>query len=1195
MSLMQGYPVPRAQWVSSGEACTACGKRFSFFTSKENCPCCGRLFCSSCLSAECTLTPMGLPSAICLECFQRIQDWRRSNRDAKPTLSPTPAYSNSPPTASAAEQRLNSFETELAQVKESGRRLREENDSLVDLLAAKDTCIAELTTEQKKADASVEQAQQQLRASTAARADVAKALSELQVKLSAAQEAKESMTEKMDALIEANKALKGRVVELEGEVAENRASSSRHAEELTRLRDAASEASMQSAKEAEDTKAQLQALSTENAGLRHDRDDAATKAAKTLAELEKLREAAQSWEAERSTHQEEVKRLQLALESAQAKADALEQQRHSAAQEAESTTAVQLTEKQQVIDALTRQSDEMRADIQELQRQKGNVEDSLQLERQTRTDFESRVVALKAEVDRYQEKEQQWSAATARNTEQIAGLTAAAERATRQAAEAQQQHLDAAKQMESSVASQLADKQQTIDSLTQQLNAAEEKVRTLEAEIISTQQTVSMLQEQLHHAADVGETTLTASLAEATAAHEATRQLLRQREESNATLASQLSSKTQELEDLQRLHRTATCKAKDELELLRQQCTAARAIYEADRQGWQSSLTELRGALEELEKQHAAEMASCAPAAAAQAEGSPNSGGCKGSRWAQLTRVKDVCYPVCDVQQKDIPAVTGLDRWEFDTVAEAARATEPDTLVRIGYQIALDWLLFPSAASLQRWVNLLDAVQVNYCANPYHNKVHAADVLQGVYALVLQVPGLFAHMTRMEKRAIVFAAAVHDVRHPGRTEAFLRSTFDATYLHYNGCHVLEQMHTATAFELLGRDDLDFTQDDMDDAEALRFHGLVATLIAGTYMGSHATLMQAWSRPLRESGASFDVTEEADRHTVLTMLLHAADIGAQSRGVDVALKWLGVVEEMYQQGDEEAALGLPVSPGNSRGGDLKRGQLFFMEMFVIPLFDLIHQLFPAVEAPMRHLRALHTHYSDALQEAPPRPFPPPVAYDAEMAKARAEKAAAETRNAALAKREAKVAKREKTLEQAVQRLRQAAATVAQREAQLAEKEKEVQRESTSRVLDTSHTSQQTEAELLRATNAVVQREEAVQRKAAELEKMTAELEQREAVTSQLSSQLASIAERVNQRRQLLHYREARMRAKEEAAAVALHDAGGEDGRANAEVFRATSKEPTATSQPHLSLSPQCAAEMNKLKSALDKLNSAMSFM
>jgi hypothetical protein len=58
--------------------------------------------------------------------------------------------------------------------------------------------------------------------------------------------------------------------------------------------------------------------------------------------------------------------------------------------------------------------------------------------------------------------------------------------------------------------------------------------------------------------------------------------------------------------------------------------------------------------------------------------------------------------------------------------------------------------------------------------NLYHNSTHAADVVQVVVYLIV-TDKLDQRFTRLEQLAMILAAVIHDVGHPGVTNAHLRA------------------------------------------------------------------------------------------------------------------------------------------------------------------------------------------------------------------------------------------------------------------------------------------------------------------------------------------------------------------------------------------------------------------------------------
>ena len=91
--------------------------------------------------------------------------------------------------------------------------------------------------------------------------------------------------------------------------------------------------------------------------------------------------------------------------------------------------------------------------------------------------------------------------------------------------------------------------------------------------------------------------------------------------------------------------------------------------------------------------------------------------------------------------------------------------------------------------------------------NPYHNSIHACDVLQTTHYLI-HVSGISQWLTEIEIFAMLFAAAIHDFEHTGTTNNFHVQTKSRLAMIYNDRSVLENHHLSVAFRLLQNPDID---------------------------------------------------------------------------------------------------------------------------------------------------------------------------------------------------------------------------------------------------------------------------------------------------------------------------------------------------------------------------------------------------
>ena len=142
----------------------------------------------------------------------------------------------------------------------------------------------------------------------------------------------------------------------------------------------------------------------------------------------------------------------------------------------------------------------------------------------------------------------------------------------------------------------------------------------------------------------------------------------------------------------------------------------------------------------------------------------------------------------------------------FDVFALATAAASPlaAVLARAAALHGLCGRLRVRAGALTAFALRLEA---EYLDNPYHNALHAVDVMQGLVVL-LATRGVAASMEPVEIFAGLLAAAAHDVGHPGRTNAFLVRGGNSLARAHNDRSPLEHFHAATLFKVADAPDAD---------------------------------------------------------------------------------------------------------------------------------------------------------------------------------------------------------------------------------------------------------------------------------------------------------------------------------------------------------------------------------------------------
>ncbi|OXG38621.1 high-affinity phosphodiesterase [Cryptococcus neoformans Bt15] len=288
---------------------------------------------------------------------------------------------------------------------------------------------------------------------------------------------------------------------------------------------------------------------------------------------------------------------------------------------------------------------------------------------------------------------------------------------------------------------------------------------------------------------------------------------------------------------------------------------------------------------------------------------------------------------------------------------------------------------------------LLFAMRAIYHApNPYHNYVHALDVLQATYTFLadLGVVPPFEYirewgpnkeiwrrpsenenersagtkrareiMRPQDILAVLIAAMGHDVGHPGLSNAFMKNARVPLSQVYEDKSVLENMHCMLVVQLLRKYGFGFLIErtkSSSEAQALSnldqksFRQVLYSSILATDMSLHF----AWVQRLKEfddrlkSGEAGAVEDE--RILICQALIKCADISNPSRPIGVSQHWSSVLlEEWAKQASLEQDLSLPVSVVASADAALQaKGQIGFIDLFTKPLFEAVSDALPELQ-------------------------------------------------------------------------------------------------------------------------------------------------------------------------------------------------------------------------------------------------------
>ncbi|KAK9822894.1 hypothetical protein WJX74_001716 [Apatococcus lobatus] len=278
---------------------------------------------------------------------------------------------------------------------------------------------------------------------------------------------------------------------------------------------------------------------------------------------------------------------------------------------------------------------------------------------------------------------------------------------------------------------------------------------------------------------------------------------------------------------------------------------------------------------------------------------------------------------------------------------------------------------------------LIRRLEEGYPDNPYHNRTHAACVLQIMHLLVhngLIQQGILDGITML---ACYVAAALHDFEHPGVNNDFLIKTRNLLAILYNDASPNENHHVAGAYSLLmSNPGYNYAEKlTIEDKNILR--ASVIELVLATDMKKHFGLLSQFQTlpgltaksisglPMMsgvcekdaEDGATCSLSAQ-QKLLIVQVALKCADLGHLAAPHQVHKRWVNdLTEEFFQQGDQERARGMKVSPLMDRNetAGLTKSQVGFFEIVAMPLFRGYVEFVPAAQPMLDGVKANYQYW------------------------------------------------------------------------------------------------------------------------------------------------------------------------------------------------------------------------------------------
>jgi 3'5'-cyclic nucleotide phosphodiesterase len=231
-----------------------------------------------------------------------------------------------------------------------------------------------------------------------------------------------------------------------------------------------------------------------------------------------------------------------------------------------------------------------------------------------------------------------------------------------------------------------------------------------------------------------------------------------------------------------------------------------------------------------------------------------------------------------------------------------------------------------------------------YRANPFHNFEHASHVSMSVSKILNRIESCRSSQIiaadPLTHFAIVFAALIHDLDHPGVSNAQLVAEQMPVAIKYQGRSVAEQNSVDTAWNLLTKSRYTELRSCIcpTTKELRRFRQIVVNVVMATDLFDNqlkAMRESRWEKSFGSDKATQQRVEQAENDNrraavILDLVIQASDVSHTMQHFTIYKQWnMRLLEEMY------SAFANGRTATNPLDGWYE-GELWFFDNYIIPL-------------------------------------------------------------------------------------------------------------------------------------------------------------------------------------------------------------------------------------------------------------------